>query len=136
MARWLAFFLLLTVLSRIRAGNVANAAHLGGAVAGAVIGALWRPRVQQQAPWVTASALAASAATLVACIAVVSVHDRLDRFATMGLQERSDFTRAALGKGHCREAQDGLRAVERLRARMAPVTSLRSLVETDCGHAQ
>jgi hypothetical protein len=80
--------------------------------------------------------LGVCAAVLVASIAVVALHDRADPFAAMGLQERSDFTREALAQGRCRDAHDGLRSVERLRARMAPVSSLRALVEATCGHVE
>ena len=50
------------------------------------------------------------------------------------LQDRADFASDAAAEGRCGDAQTGLRAVERLRAKMAPVTSLRHRVEAACGH--
>jgi hypothetical protein len=72
----------------------------------------------------------------VACIALVAVRDRTDPFATLMLRDRSDFTREALADGRCGDAQAGLAAVERLRAMMAPVSSLRAAVEQTCGHLE
>jgi hypothetical protein len=51
----------------------------------------------------------------------------------MKLQERDDFTNEAVREGRCNDAYDGLLAVERLRARMAPVTPLRNYVQAACG---
>jgi rhomboid protease GluP len=135
MARWMGFLLFLALLSQLRGANLSNAAHLGGAVAGAAMAAAWRPR-RRPSERAAGVLLGVCAAVLVACIGLVAVHDRADPFAVMGLQERSDFTREALAQGHCREAQEGLRSVERLRARMAPVSSLRNLVESGCGHVE
>lgn len=68
------------------------------------------------------------------CIGIVGWHDRTDRFATMTLKERDEFTTDALMDGRCRDAHDGLLAVERLRSVLAPVTKLRDKVVAECGH--
>jgi rhomboid protease GluP len=133
MLRWLAFVIGFGVLSNLSGGRIDNAAHVGGAVAGAAIALLWRMGRRYTERTATAI-LGACAVALVACIAVVAFHDRTDPFATSRLQEREDFTREALEDGRCSDAESGLLAVERLRARMAPVTSLRNWVETTCGH--
>jgi rhomboid protease GluP len=133
MARWLACLALFGMTSRLAGGSVDNLAHLGGCLAGAAIACAWRlsrPYSQRA----TRVVLGGSAAALVACIAVVGARDK-DRFARMSLQERAQFTQEALADGRCRDALDGLRAVERLRAKMAPVGSLRAPVEATCGHS-
>jgi rhomboid protease GluP len=132
MVRWLAFVVIFGLITNQRGGHVDNAAHIGGAIAGAAIAALWQ-RGYRYTPRVTKVVLTVCAAVVVGCVAIVGVRDRVDRFATMSLQERFDFTIDALASGHCRDAHDGLRAVERLRATMAPVTSLRAQVEASCG---
>jgi rhomboid protease GluP len=134
MVRWLAFIFIFGTVSSLTGGHVDNAAHLGGGFAGGVIAALWK-REYRYSERATGLIVGASTAALVACIAVVAVHDRTDRFAAMRLQERYDFVQDALDEGHCADAHDGLRAVERLRAPMAPVTSLRWLVENRCGRS-
>jgi rhomboid protease GluP len=132
-ARWLGFVIVLGVLSNIDGSRVDNAAHLGGALAGAAAAALWR-RTTRYSPVATGIVVGACTAVLVGCIGVVAFRDRTDPFATMMLRERSDFTSDALADGRCGDAQAGLAAVERLRAKMAPVTSLRNAVEGTCGH--
>jgi len=136
LAAWLGAIVVFSVLSKIggTASGDTNAAHAGGAVAGAVMAALFR-RDARYSAGATNAIIAACTFVLVACIGVVAVRDRLDPFATMMLRERSEFTHDALADGRCGDAQAGLAAVERLRAAMAPVTSLRAAVEATCGHA-
>lgn len=135
MVRWLGFVVLFGVVSDLGGGRIDNAAHIGGAVAGAVIASLWRAgyRYSEKA---TVSVLTACTGLLVACIAIVAIRDRTDPFATMIVQDRAEFTTDALDDGRCADAYDGLRAVERLRGRMAPDAPLKNRVETTCGHGQ
>jgi rhomboid protease GluP len=132
MARWLAFVLFFGLASSLTGGRIDNAAHIGGALAGAAIAAGWKLG-HRYARGVTTGILAACAAILLGCIALVAFHDRTDPFATMRLQDRDEFTRQALADGRCGDAEEGLLAVERLRANMAKV-KLRAFVEGTCGH--
>jgi len=131
MARWLALILAFGLFANMSGGHIANAAHAGGAIAGAAIAATWR-RGYRYSPRATTAILGACTLVVVACIAAVAVRDRTDPFATMSLQERSEFTQEALTEGRCHDAHQGLSAVERLRAKMAPVTSLRNQVQAVC----
>jgi rhomboid protease GluP len=131
MARWLAFLAVFGVMSNLSGVAVDNAAHLGGALAGAFIALAWRRGVRHSQA-ADHAVLAACAVVLVACIAVVSWHDRTDRFAAMTLRDRRDYTQRALDTDHCREAFEGLAAVQRLRA-WAPARSLSQEVEASCG---
>jgi rhomboid protease GluP len=135
MARWLGFVLGLGFLVSLTGGGSDNAAHVGGAIGGAAVAAMWR-RGYQYSPGATKVVLGACLALLVGCIGVVAWRDATDPFAGMTLQERSDFTNDALADGRCRDAHDGFLAVERLRGKMAPVTSLRVQVEATCGHVE
>jgi rhomboid protease GluP len=135
MFRWLAFVVVFGVLSNRNGGRIDNAAHVGGALAGAAIAALWQRGAGYSAT-ATRVVLAACSGILVACIAVVAMRDRTDPFATLMLSDRFDFTHDALAEGRCGDAQAGLAAVERLRAPMAPVSSLRKAVEATCGHQE
>ena len=130
--QWLGFIVVFGVFTNLSGGRIDNAAHIGGAIAGAAVAAVWK-RGHRHSEAATNRIVAACAGVLVACILVVAFRDRTDRFATMTLQERAEFTREALADGRCHDARDGLLAVERLRARMAPVTSLRGPFENICG---
>ncbi|HXN34474.1 MAG TPA: hypothetical protein VN894_21580, partial [Polyangiaceae bacterium] len=134
MARWLGLVLAFGLVANRTGAHVANGAHVGGAIAGAAIAATWQ-RGYRHSGRSTAAVLALCTAVVVGCIAIVAVRDRIDPFAAMGLQERSDFTNEAVVEGRCREAYDGLLAVERLRAKLAPVTPLRNRVQAACGPA-
>ena len=134
MARWLGFLLAFGLAERwLNAGNIDNAAHFGGAIAGGAIAATWR-RGFRYSERATRAVVGVCAALLTTCIAIVGVRDHTDRFATMSLPDRAQFTTEARAEGRCRDAHDGLLAVERLRRSFAPVGNLRDAVERDCGH--
>ncbi len=132
MARWLGFVAVFGALSGMTGGRVDNAAHLGGAIAGAAIATTWRRGLRYSAR-ATVAIVAGCAAVLVACIAVVAAHDREDRFATMTVQDRAQLTAVALASGRCRDAYQGLLALERLRPASPLSRSLREEVEATCG---
>ena len=138
MARWLGFVVVFGILSNLSGGNIDNAAHIGGAIAGAIIAALWK-RGQRYSSRATAAILGGCCAILVGCIAVVAIRDR-DHFASMDMQARVEFTADAVSDGTCRDAQDGLAAIERLSPKAgggrsgAPVyQQVRQEVEQACG---
>lgn len=128
MALWLGFVLVFGLLSRMTGGHIDNGAHIGGALAGGAIAATWK-RGYQYSERATRIALGGCAALLVACIGLVGWRDQTDPYAALTLQERDDATNRALDDGRCRDAHDGLRAVERLRGKLAPVSQLRDRVE-------
>jgi rhomboid protease GluP len=133
MAKWLGFVLLFGLASnRFGGGRIDNAAHVGGALTGTVVAALWTHGYRYSAAMTRAS-MGATTAALLACIALVAWRDRTDPFATMMLQDRVDYTQAALNRGDCPRAREGLAAADRLRGTMAHVTSLRVQVEGACG---
>jgi rhomboid protease GluP len=135
MLRWLGFVVVFGILSRFSGSHIDNAAHIGGALAGGLIAALWRRgyRYSEQA---TRVILGVCTSILIVCIGLVGYRDQTNPFAVMRLPEREAFTNRALDLGRCRDAHDGLQAVERLRMRMAPVANLRGKVELECGHLE
>jgi rhomboid protease GluP len=134
MAMWLGILLVFGVLTNLKGGNTDNVAHLGGALAGAGIAGLWK-RGQRYSSAATAGVLAACGAVLVACVAIVAIRNRTDRFAVLDQQERVELTGDAVSKGRCGDAQEGLAAVERLVPRQGghAVELVREEVEEACG---
>ena len=100
--------------SNLSGGNIDNAAHVGGALAGAAIAALWRRGYRYSRARDRRRSSRRASASLVACIAIVAMRDRTDRFASIDLQERVEFTGDAVSDGRCGDAHEGLPAVERL----------------------
>jgi rhomboid protease GluP len=134
MVRWLGFVLVFGVLSNLSGAHIANSAHLGGALAGGAIAAMWR-RGYQYSSRATAAVLAACTGVLLGSVGLVVYHDRTDRFAVMDRAERAEFTGEALMEGRCGDAAEGLRATERLGRNADDVAPLRRQVEAICGHA-
>jgi rhomboid protease GluP len=132
MVRWLGFVLVFGFLTNLTGGRIDNAAHVGGALTGGVIASLWT-RGYRYSQAMTDVWMGVSATVLIVCITLVAWRDRTDIFAAMMLQDRVDYTHAALYSGRCRDAREGLAAVERLRGSMAHVTSLRMQVDASCG---
>ena len=132
MARWLGFVIAFGVFMNVSGGRIDNAAHIGGALSGAAIAALWR-RGARYSPAATRGILAGCVAIIAACAAVVATHDRRDPFAAMLLHDRVAFTIDSLVANKCDDARAGLRAIERLQTKVAGDTSLRSQVEAQCG---
>jgi rhomboid protease GluP len=130
--RWLVFILVFGLLMNLGGGHIDNSAHVGGAVAGAVVALGWR-RGYTYGSRATAAILAVCLGILVAAIGVVAWRDRTDRFAAMTLESRTSFTMDAVAEGRCQDAREGFAAVDRLRGWAAPVTSLKNHVEGVCG---
>jgi rhomboid protease GluP len=131
MARWLGLILVFGWLANRTGASIANGAHVGGALAGAGIAAMWR-RAAPYGRRKTAGTLAACGVALAACIAMVAVRDRTDPFVMLGVQERATFTKEAVKERRCGDAREGMLAVERLHSRLPAVAPLRSWVDTNC----
>lgn len=109
MLRSLVFILVLGIVIDLEGGNVDNWAHVGGAVAGALVATTWRRGVVYS-PARTRAILVACAAILLACFGVVAARDITDPFATMLKDERLEVARAARIRGLCTEARRALGA--------------------------
>jgi rhomboid protease GluP len=117
MARWLGFNLLFGILVGFQGGNIDNAAHIGGAIAGALVAAMWRRGVVYSAR-ATRIVLGACAAVVVASAVVVVVRDVTDYpYAGMLADARFREAQRSLDRGDCRGAYGALRAYERLAPR-------------------
>jgi rhomboid protease GluP len=131
-ARWLLFVIGFGVVMNTMGGNIDNAAHVGGALSGAAIATLWK-RGAHRSPATTRAVVAACGFVFATCAAVVAVRDHQDRFATMRLRERYEFTVSALSDDRCEDARSGLLAMERFHTKVVRDDVLRSQVEAQCG---
>jgi len=129
--QWLAVLFAAGLVSRFTGDLLDPATLVGGALGGVALGVMWRrPLASSRA---TGTALAASAAVLLACIALVAVNDRADRFATMPADRRLEFTADAVLDGRCGDSVDGLRSLERLRVPATALAPLRAQIDAACG---
>ncbi len=131
-ARWLAWVLAFGFFANLGGANIANSAHVGGAIVGGAIAASWR-RGRMPSRGATTVTIALCVGVLVACIAVVGWHDHTDPFASKDLGERLEFTRKSLHEGRCVDAMEGQRAVDRIAANTPRAAYSRNRVLADCG---
>ncbi len=114
MGRWLGLIVLVGLIRAFRPGiaQIDNAAHIGGAMAGAIIAATWKRgfsyslRAQQ-------AIIAACIGLVVASGVVVFVRNRTDPFLFMDPDERMTAAGAALRAGRCDRARTAMeRAIQ------------------------
>ena len=110
MVRWLGLIVLIGLIRRINPeiSQIDNAAHIGGALGGAVVAATWQ-RGFTYARGSQRAILAASMGLVIACGAVVYVRNRTDPFLYMNVDERMKAAYAALQGGHCDRARIAMR---------------------------
>jgi rhomboid protease GluP len=123
MVRWLGFTLLFGILANVGANGarIDNAAHIGGAIAGGVIAALWR-RGYRYSMNAERAILAVCAFVVVGCAAVVGARDLGDKYVMLTLEERVRAASDALRDRDCPETSRALHAAARLAPRAARTT--------------
>ncbi len=89
-----------------------NAAHIGGAVAGAIIAASWERARERPGPRFL-RLLVASLALVIATARVIFV-DMTNPYASLQTLDRYKLARALAAQGKCAEAKDALAAAKRL----------------------
>ncbi len=106
MGRWLALFVLIGLMHALfpDISQIDNAAHIGGAIGGAVVAATWR-RGFTYARGAQRTVLALSLGVVLAAGAVVYVRNRTDPFLFMGVAERARVADAAFQAGQCDRAR-------------------------------
>ncbi len=132
MARWLGANLVLGIVFTQVGGNTDNAAHIGGAIAGAVAAMLWR-RGYVYSRSAKASILAACALVVAVSGATVALRDASDPFAAMTADQRVLVATRARLKGQCAEARRVLMATHRLNPQNEKLAKERFAYAVDCG---
>jgi rhomboid protease GluP len=109
MGRWLGLIFLIGLIRAISPtlSQIDNAAHVGGALAGAIVAATWErgfiyARRSQRV------VLAASIALVVAAAAVVYVRNHTDPLLFMNVEERKNAAYDALREGQCESARNAI----------------------------
>lgn len=106
MVRWLGLILLVGLLRAIRpeVAQLDNAAHIGGAAAGALVALTWRQGAVPSARSET-TILFACVAAIIGSGVVVVVRDRTDPYLFMRVEERARAAEHALYQGNCSAAR-------------------------------
>ncbi len=108
MARWLAIIVALGFIAHFD-----NAAHIGGAVAGAVLAASWR-RGYNYSPRGQALVVGGCIALMAVTGATVAWRDLTDRYLFLGIDDRLRVAEEALAMGRCDVAREAAQRALRL----------------------
>lgn len=114
MGRWLGLIVLVGLVRQLfpLAAQIDNAAHIGGALAGAVVAVTWQ-RGFSYARRSQRTVLLASIALVLGAGGVVFVRNHTDPFLFMNVEERRGAALAAFRAGHCDRARAAMqRAVQ------------------------
>lgn len=113
MAGWLAFLFVLGLAKNLQGGmvQVDNAAHIGGALGGALIATSWQRGVKYSER-TQAIVLGGSIALVLICGLTVLVRGRVDPYLYMSFDERLGAASRAARAGKCDEAERALKRAE------------------------
>jgi rhomboid protease GluP len=133
MGRWLGLVVLVGLIRAFTPGiaQIDNAAHIGGAIAGAIIALTWERgftyslRAQQ-------AILAACVGLVLASSVVVFVRNRTDPYLFMDVDERLKAAYAALQSGHCDRARTALERAIQMDQRNHFIRALREEIDREC----
>ena len=132
MARWLGFVVVLGLVMSLQGGGIDNAAHVGGAITGAVLAALWH-RGYVYSPGPRYVIVGTCCLVLLAAVGIQVFRVATDRYASMTAATRLAASRQALDLGDCKEARGAFQAAARLYPRHKDVRVLESQIRSECG---
>lgn len=126
MARWLGVVIVVGFAARFD-----NAAHIGGAIAGAVLAATWR-RGEVYSQTKRRVLVSLCTVIVVASAAMVWHRDRTDPLRFLDARERVSFALSALKDGRCDTAREALRRASRMDPDNGAIKALGDEVDRGC----
>jgi rhomboid protease GluP len=137
MARWLGLLLLVGLLKYLRGDivQVDNAAHLGGALAGAMVATTWR-RVATTSRRATAAIITIGVVLVVASSVTVFVRVRTDPFLFLDVEGRLSVAREARRAGRCDRALTAMRRAIAMDPKGTAVRELDAEIQRDCASGE
>lgn len=132
MVRWLGLFALIGLIRTLKnISPIDNAAHIGGAVAGAIVAVTWQ-RGFMYARRSERVILATSIALVVASSAVVYVRNRTDPYLFMNVDERMKAAYAALQAGNCGGARTAMRRAMEMDPKNRFIRAAEEEIDREC----
>ncbi|MEO8874513.1 MAG: rhomboid family intramembrane serine protease [Polyangiaceae bacterium] len=130
--RWLGtIFFIGFAVKLAHVANFDNAAHLGGALAGAVIALLWERGAEK--PLARTVGIGLAAGVLVAALVAVVIRDQRDPFASLTMAERVQTAQRAARDGDCTKAWSAALSARRVARRDPATLHAIYLVRSACG---
>ena len=115
MGRWLGLIVLIGLVRTINPNiaQIDNAAHIGGAIGGAIVAATWQ-RGFTYSRRTQRTIIAACVGVVLASGGVVYARNRTDPFLFMNVEERMKAAYGALREGHCDQARTAIHRALRM----------------------
>lgn len=133
MGRWLALIVLVGLVRQLNPmiAQIDNAAHISGALAGAVVACTWE-RGFSYAPRSQRTVLLASVALLVGAAGVVYVRNQTDPFLFLNVEERMRAADDAVRDGRCDEARTAMNRAMQMDPANGFLRAQAQQIERDC----
>ena len=133
MAMWLSFFFLLGLAQNLQAGEIRvdNAAHVGGALGGAMIAATWRRGFTYSPKQQLAIVIASTALVALAGITVF-VRNKTDPYVFMGVEQRMRAAWNLARQGRCGEADVAMKRALRMDPGNSAMHALAKEIDREC----
>jgi rhomboid protease GluP len=137
MTLWLAILLLIGLSKYLRDDivQVDHAAHVGGAIGGAVVAGSWRRGFAYSARAQSAIVTACVSLVLV-CGAIVYVRDRTDPFLFLDVDGRTRVAYEAFRAGRCTRAQTAIGRAIRMDPRNGQLVAFAAEIDRECAEAR
>jgi rhomboid protease GluP len=137
MGRWLGLIVLVGLVRQLNPAiaQIDNAAHIGGALAGAIVAATWQ-RGFTYAPRAQRSILLASLALVLGAGGVVFVRNHTDPFLFMNVEERMRAADEAVRAGHCSHARAAMQRAVGMDPGNGFIRAQAKQIERECSDAR
>ncbi|MCL2725692.1 MAG: rhomboid family intramembrane serine protease [Polyangiaceae bacterium] len=132
MARWLGLLLIVGLFKYLRGDivQVDNAAHLGGAIGGAIVATTWHGTALTRRS--ESAIIAACIALVAASAAVVFIRDRTDPFLFLDVEGRKRVALEAWAAGRCNRALTAVRRAVAMDPKGEEVRELHDRIRQEC----
>lgn len=133
MGRWLGLIVLIGLVRTFKPelSQIDNAAHIGGAIGGAVVATTWQ-RGFTYARSAQRTVLMLSIAVVLAASGTVYVRNRTDPFLFMDVEARMRAAEAALQAGHCDRARAAIARATRMDPQNRSIQAEASEIAREC----
>lgn len=133
MGRWLGLIVLVGLVRALNPliAQIDNAAHIGGALGGAVVAATWR-RGFSYAPSAQRTILGGSLALVLLSGGIVYYRNHTDPYLFMNVDERMKASYAALQGGHCADARAGMQRAMQMDPKNRFIRAANDEIEREC----
>jgi hypothetical protein len=133
MARWLGLIFLIGLIRSFRRdiAQIDNAAHMGGALGGAIVAITWQRGIAYSRR-AEQAIIAACVGVILASGAIIYVRNRTDRYLFLDHEGRLNAALGALHNGRCDEARTAMQRAIQMDPNNRVIRQLGEQIARDC----